>query len=90
MVTKAPETQVISLKPMKLETIQVRVKGITELIVHAWSEKARKMMLEAQQEGSKPRQKKVRESRNPEEEYKNSMYYLEDGAPAFPAQNIKA
>lgn len=84
MVTKAATgAQTITLNPLKLEVLRLRVVGDTELIVHAWSEKAKKEMLAAQQK--KP---KTREIRNPEQEYLDSMYPIPEekgGGYGFPA-----
>ena len=38
----------VEIKPMELQTVELTIVGITPLIVHAWSEKAKRMMLDKQ------------------------------------------
>ena len=50
MATKKNDTQVaINIEPLKLQKARITLVGETPLIVHAWSEKAKKEMLAAQQ-----------------------------------------
>lgn len=74
-------------------TVDIPVTGITPLIVHQFSEKAKKQMLDS--DTTKVRGKKP--PRNPEESYKQSRYILdaalqkESGAEdGFPAVGFKA
>jgi len=61
------------------------IVGDTPYISHNWSEKATRMMEEKQQK--KARQAK--EARNPEEDFKSSIYYTEDGKYGVPAIHFK-
>lgn len=45
----AKKTASIEIKPMELQTVDITIVGTTPLIVHAWSEKAKRQMLEKQQ-----------------------------------------
>lgn len=72
MATKKEET-LISIKPLDIKMVPIKIVGDTPLIVHAWSEKAKKMMLDAQTKVTKT---KAKEIRNPMEEFINSMYWL--------------
>lgn len=47
MATKKNE-QIIEVKPLEIEEVEIRITGNTPLIVHAWSEKAKKEMLDKQ------------------------------------------
>lgn len=73
MATKK-STDIIEIKPIMTKKVSVTIQGDTPLIVHAWSEKAKRMMLEAQQ-GKKAGKKK--EYRNPVAEFIESLYWLE-------------
>lgn len=64
----------IEIRPVKIVRAKVTIVGDSSLIVHAWSEKAKRMMLEAQMKTAKT--KKAREARNPFEEFVDSMYWL--------------
>ena len=44
----AKQTETVELKPIELAATTIRVRGITSLIVHNWSEKARRQILEKQ------------------------------------------
>lgn len=76
--TKTTENNCIELKPVKIVKTVIEIVGDSPLIVHAWSEKAKRMMLEAQQKTAKA--KKAREARDPFAEFIDSMYWL-DGKP---------
>lgn len=69
------EEAVVTIKPLDIKMVPIRIVGDTPLIVHAWSEKAKKMMLDAQTKATKTKAKEVR---NPIDEFINSMYWLTD------------
>lgn len=66
--------QVITIKPIKLQKAKITIVGDTPLIVHAWSEKAKKEMLAAQQKAKKD--KKAMDIRDPFAEFVNAAYWL--------------
>ena len=78
MATK--KTEVIEIRPIEIKKVTVRVVGDTPLVMHAWSEKAKRMMLEAQMGIAKGKKKEVK---NPADDFIRSMYWLtpmpEDG-----------
>ena len=76
----------ITLRRIERETISIRVEGTAPLIVHRFDEKAKQMMLEAQQ--TKTRAKK--EPKDPVAAYEASKYKLADGRDGFPAVGFKA
>ena len=47
------ETEAISIKPIEIEKVKIRIVGDSPLIVHAWSEKAKKMILDKQTKETK-------------------------------------
>lgn len=71
MATK--KTEVIEIKPIETEKFTVTIVGDTPLIMHAWSEKAKRMMLDAQMGKKKGKQK---EPKNPVADFIESMYWL--------------
>lgn len=86
-MTTAPNTTMkVDLPPMKLETIKLCVIGDSELIVHAWSEKAKKEMLDKQLK----RPKSAKEAKNPEAEFLACLYRLDDGGYGFPSVAFKS
>ena len=73
MATKTATTEIINIRPVEMRELIVTIQGDTPLIVHAWSEKAKRMMLESQQKKAKG---KAKEIRNPVAEFIDSMYWL--------------
>ena len=71
MATK--KTEIIEIKPIQMNTVEVTIQGDTPLIMHAWSEKAKRMMLETQQGKAKGKKK---EFKNPVDDFIQSMYWL--------------
>jgi len=75
---------VINRPVRKFMTIELI--GETPLIMHKMSEKSKEMMRAKQQKKAK----KIREARNPEQEYKDAMYTDGNGGYVFPARAFKA
>lgn len=80
MAIKAKESEVVIIRPIEIKKTTVRVVGDTPLIMHAWSEKAKRMMLEAQTGKAKGKKKPVR---NPVDDFIQSAYWL-TGKPVYP------
>lgn len=76
----------IQLTPIDREVATVDIEGVSPLIPHKWSEKALRMMREAQS-GTKARAK--REPKVPEEEAEAALYRLPDGRLGMPATGFK-
>ena len=72
MATKANQ-ETLEIRPINMKKVTLRVQGTTPLIMHAWSEKAKRMMLEAQMGAAKGKKK---EPKNPVEDFIRSMYWL--------------
>lgn len=70
----------IHIQKIQAETLRVPIVGTASLIVHAWSQKAKQAMLDAQQGRKTP---KV--NRDPDADYAESLYYLtKAGEPGHP------
>ena len=67
------------------ETLMVPIRGIAPLITHKFSEKAKRQMLDAMQARKNPKQPK-----DPEQEFKDAAYYLDDGGYGIPAIAFKS
>lgn len=79
-------TAAISLKRIERQTAIVEIKGTAPLIVHAWSKKAKQMMLDAQQGKKNPKQAK-----DPVADFESSRYKFADGSgDGFPIMGFKA
>jgi len=77
----------IIIKPLDLVTLRIGVVGTAPLLMHKFSEKAKKEMLDKQM--GKTRSRK-REPKDPRDDYQNSMYLLPDGSPGFPVLAFKS
>lgn len=69
------KTEIIEIKPIEMHTVELSIVGDTPLIVHAWSEKAKKQMLDAQMGKAKGKQK---DRKSPAQDFIDSMYWLTD------------
>jgi hypothetical protein len=78
--------QEVKLEGLKLEYMTLRVQGTSPLIVHAWSQKAKKAMLDKQMK----RAPKGHDAKDPEQDYQESLYTLEGGGNGFPSVAFKA
>lgn len=76
----------MSLTRVQKETALIEIRGTAPLIVHAWSQKAKQMMLAAQQGKKMPKEKK-----DPQQDFQSSRYQLADGSgDGFPTMGFKA
>lgn len=76
----------VELPRLNIQTLEVTLIGDTPLIVHRWSEKAKKAMLDKQMKKAK----QAKEAKDPEQDFRESLYVLEDGTFGFPAIGFKA
>jgi hypothetical protein len=75
----------IEITKIGTETLLVPIVGTSPLIVHRFSEKAKKQMLDNMQGRKSPKTAK-----NPDAEYEAAFYRLANGAYGFPALAFKA
>lgn len=88
MTTIEQPINVASINLVRVErvTVPINITGTAPLIVHRFDEKAKQMMLDAQQ--TKTRTKKA--PKDPAADFERSMYRLPDGRHGFPAVGFKA
>lgn len=89
VITTPAALPTISISRIEARTIRVPIVGTSPLIVHNFSEKSKRQMLESQQGKRKPK-----ENRDPEAEYLSSFYRIKEaGSPdkfGFPVTAFKA
>jgi hypothetical protein len=73
-MAKEKAAEVVGIKPLDIKKAKIKIVGDTPLIVHAWSEKAKKMMLDAQTKATKTKAKDIRD---PYDDFIQSLYWLE-------------
>ena len=76
-MAKKNEAAIIEIKPINIVTTTVRIAGDTPLIMHRWSEKAKRMILEKQMKKTKS---SAKEAKKPVEDFIESIYWM-DGKP---------
>ena len=80
------EAQEVKLAGLAVEGLKLRLVGTSPLIVHKWSEKAKKQMLDKQMK----RASQGKAAKDPEQDYRESLYIRDDGSYGFPAVAFKA
>lgn len=82
------DTPQVEIKLTRLERtiVEVPIIGETPLIMQRWSEKAKAMMLAAQQSSAR----KKKDPKDPQADYEAAFYRLDDGTPGMPATAFKA
>lgn len=75
----------IQLPELDIRVIDIHVVGDSSLIVHAWSEKAKKQMLDKQMGVASA----GREAKNPQRDFEESLYHHPEGGYGFPAIAFK-
>ena len=78
---EAKKEELVAIKPLEIKTVDIRIVGDSPLIVHAWSEKAKKMMLDTQMGATKT---KAKDKRDPFDDFVNSLYWLTDKPESTP------
>jgi hypothetical protein len=76
----------ISLPRLNLQHLQLTLVGDAALISHAWSDKAKKQMLDKQMKKAK----QAREAKDPKRDYEESLYRHPAGGYGFPAVAFKS
>lgn len=75
----------ITISKIGTETLLVPILGTSPLIVHKFSEKSKRQMLDAMQGRKAPK-----EPKDPEREFRDAAYRLDDGGYGFPAIALKS
>jgi|TARA_R100001530_G_scaffold41973_1_gene32053 hypothetical protein len=84
-------TITVNVSRPNLQVSQFKIKGLSPLISHKWSEKAKKEMLDKQMK----KKLTAKQAKNPEAEFESSLYLLSNGTHpkgpyGFPAIAFKA
>lgn len=83
MATKA--TELVEIKPIIMDSVKVHITGDSPLIMHAWSAKAKRQILEKELGATKT---KAREVKNPLEDFCASMYWLTPMPEQFDEESV--
>ena len=80
------DAEEVKLAGLAVDHITLRLVGLSPLIVHKWSEKAKKQMLDKQMKVAS----QGKAAKDPEQDYRESLYIRDDGSYGFPAVAFKA
>lgn len=83
--TPQSSTTEVAIDRIAAETLRIPIRGTSPLIVHRFSEKAKRMMLDSAQGRKSPKMPK-----DPVAEYEAAAYRFEDGGYGFPVIGFKA
>jgi hypothetical protein len=87
MATKQTnEANIVDLKQLRLERLELFIMGESALISHAWSHKAKKQMLNKQMKKATA----GKAAKNPQADFEESIYRDATGLPAFPSVAFKS
>jgi len=78
------QKEVAELQKIDVREVVVSVKGISPLIMHRWDDKAKKKMLDKQMKKTVKK-----EAKDPEQQFKSSVYWLGKEQAGFPADAFK-
>lgn len=81
----AKGTSHVAIRNLDIRPLKFMIIGESPLISHRWSEKAKRLMLDKQMKKAV-----IKEAKDPEEQFTESLYTLNGGTPAFPADAFKA
>jgi hypothetical protein len=84
MATKKADN-VVSIKQLRLRTVDVPLWGTSALVMHNWSHKSRAQMLNKQMMVATT----GKEAKDPQLDFEESIYAGPDGLPAFPSVAFK-
>lgn len=84
MKSKSVSVEVIEFS---IRQVTIPITGTSPLIVHAWSEKSKKMIADKQAGKAKNKKHEIRE---PEAEYEQAKHFSADGWEGLPAAALKA
>jgi hypothetical protein len=77
----------VELVEFKIKEVCIPIRSISPLIVHAWSEKSKKMITDKQSGKAK---NSKHDFRQPEEDYQQAKHISSDGWEGFPVAGFKA
>lgn len=85
-IARPKASNVVEMKQMRLERIEIPIIGTSALVMHAWSHKAKELMLAKQMK----RATTGKEAKDPQRDFEDSIYVDSTGRPAFPTIAFKA
>lgn len=82
---KKEKTITASLLPIDIQEVKIKIRGISPLIMHRFSETSKEAIIKT----TTKQAKKIREAKNIEKEIEEAKYLTNNGSPAFPVIGFK-
>ena len=79
----------VTIKPPKIRTMELIIKGTSPLMMLRFSQKAKNKMIATQEAGSQSKSRKDRVARDFEDDFKQASYKLPDGSYGIPAVSFR-
>lgn len=79
------KTELVEIRPIDMKETTIHIVGDSPLIMHAWSAKARRQILEKEIGATKT---KARDVKNPYEDFVSSMYWLTPSSEEFTEEAV--
>lgn len=83
------EREVAVIKRLELAVAPFRVIGTAPLVIHAFSEKAKRQIMEKHQQGMRSQKGKARERRDYQQEYEQARHKSPEGWDGIPATGFR-
>jgi len=76
----------VTIRPLNLQRTTIKIRGISTLIMHAWSQKAIKMIEDKQQKKATG----PRKAKDPQADFESARYRIDKNTDGIPAIALKA
>ena len=95
MMKKKKGEAAVTIPRPNIQTIAIRIVGTAPYVQHKFGKKTREMMLQANVDGARSKNRKKTNHRDPEEDYREATHFSTEGwcgipAPAFRSACIRA
>lgn len=76
---KQTATEQVTIKPLNMRVMAIRIKGEAPLVIHRFSHKAKLQIRATQEAGPTAKSKKAREARDFQADFVNAQYFAHEG-----------
>jgi hypothetical protein len=81
----ARKSEAVAVRPLNFQSVTLRLTGTSPYVQHKFSRKAKELIIAAQESGARARSKRMREAKDFDEVYRESMHVSREGWVGIPA-----
>jgi len=81
----AKKSNAVAVRPLNFQSVVLHLTGTSPYVQHKFSQKAKELIIEAQESGARARSKRTREPKDFEQTYRESMHVSREGWIGIPA-----